>query len=155
MRTAIVKLACNCALNMVKDAMGPVVGPSHFAVKTKGGCALLQWALHMAMEAKLALARASLDAINAYGGIERECIEAAIKANPYPHRLLSLYELMCKKVEEELWYHDENGNFVLGTRNMRGVRQGCVLGMFLFCLAMEPVYARMRAAVGEEGVLCT
>ena len=37
----------------------------------------------MAMEAKPALAAASLDAINAYGDIERECIEVAIKANPY------------------------------------------------------------------------
>jgi hypothetical protein len=52
-------------------------------------------------------------------------------------------------------YYDENINFVLGTRNMRGVRQGRVLGMFLFCLTMEPVYARLRAAVGDEGVLYT
>ena len=27
--------------------------------------------------------------------------------------------------------------------------------MFLFCITMEPVYARMRAAVGDEGVLYT
>ncbi len=27
--------------------------------------------------------------------------------------------------------------------------------MFLFCLTMEPVYARLREAVGEEGVLYT
>jgi hypothetical protein len=45
MGTALVKLACNCALIMVKDAMGPAVGPGQFAVETKGGCALLQWAL--------------------------------------------------------------------------------------------------------------
>ena len=67
MGTAIVKATCNCALLMVTDAMGPAVGPSQFAVKTKGGCALLQWALQMAMEAKPALAGANLDAINAYG----------------------------------------------------------------------------------------
>ena len=42
MGTTIVKMACNCALPMVKEAMGPAVGPSQFAVKTKGGCALLQ-----------------------------------------------------------------------------------------------------------------
>ena len=54
--TAIVKATCNCALLMVKEAMGPAVGPSQFAVETKGGCALLQWALHMAMEVKPDLA---------------------------------------------------------------------------------------------------
>jgi len=70
---------------MIKDAMGPAVGPSQFAVETKGGCALLQWALHMVMKAKPSLVGASLDAMNAYGEIERECIEAAIKANPYLH----------------------------------------------------------------------
>jgi hypothetical protein len=109
----------------------------------------------MAMEAKPALAVASLDAINAYGEIERECIEAAIKANPYLHRLLPLYELLYKKGEWVLWYYDENGNFVMGTRNKRGVRQGFVLDMFSFCLTMASVYARLRAEVGEEGVLYT
>jgi len=83
MGTTFAKLACNCALHMVKEAMGPTMGPSQFAVETKGGCALLQWALQMAMETKPSLAGASLDAINAYGDIERECIEVAIRANPY------------------------------------------------------------------------
>ncbi len=96
-----------------------------------------------------------MDAINAYGEIDRECIEAAIRANPYLHRLLPLYELMYKKGEGVLWYFDENGKFVMGTRQKTGVRQGCVLGMFLFCLTMEPVYARLREAVGAEGVLYT
>ena len=70
----------------------------------------------MAMEVKPALAAASLDAINAYGDIERECIEVAIRANPYFQRLLPLYELMYKRGEGILWYYDENGNFVMGTR---------------------------------------
>jgi hypothetical protein len=43
----------------------------------------------------------------------------------------------------------------MGTRNMRRVRHGYVLGFFLFCLTMEPVYARLRAALGEEGSLLT
>ena len=45
MGATIAKLACNYALQMVKKAMGPAMGPVQFAVKTKGGCALLQWAL--------------------------------------------------------------------------------------------------------------
>jgi hypothetical protein len=122
MGTTLVKAACNCALMMVKEAMGPAVGPSQFAVETKGGCALLQWALQMAMEVKPTLAGASLDAINAYGEIERECIEAAIRANPNRHKLLPLFELLYKRGEGVPWYYDENGKFVLGVKNKRGVR---------------------------------
>jgi len=68
-------------------------------------------------------------------------------ANPYLHSLLSLFELLYKRGAGELWYYDENGNFVLHTHNRRGVRQGCVLGMFLLCLSMEPVYMRLRATM--------
>lgn len=153
MGTAITKLACNCALHLVKEAMGPAVGPAQFAVDTKGGCALLQWALQMAMEVKPKLAGASLDAINAYGDIERECIEAAIMANPYLQLLLPLYEILYKKGEGILWYYDEHGNFVMSTRQRRGVRQGCVLGLLLFTVAMVPVYSRLRQEAGEEGVV--
>jgi hypothetical protein len=153
MGTALVKLACNCALTMFKDAMGTALGPSQFAVETKGGCALLQWALQMAMEVKPKLTGASLDGINAYGEIEWECIEAAIRTNPYLHGLLPLFKLMYKRGEGVLWYYDENGNFVMEAKTKRGVRQGCVLGMFLFRLTMTPAYERLRAAMGEEGVV--
>jgi len=107
----------------------------------------------MAMEVKPKLAGASLDGINDYGEIERECIEAAIKANPYLHGLLPLFELLYKRGEGVLRYYDANGNFVMEAMNKRGVQQGCVLGMFLFCVTMAPVYERLRAAVGEGGVV--
>ena len=155
MGTSLVKAACSCALTMVKDAMGPADGPSHFAVETKGGCALLQWALQMAMEVNPVLAGANLDASNAFGEIKRDCTEAAIRADPYLHRLLPLFELLYKRGEGVLWYYDEHGRFVLGVKNMRGVRQGCVLGMFLFCVTVRPIYARLRDEVGEEGALYT
>jgi hypothetical protein len=115
----------------------------------------LQWALQMAMEANPALAGARLDAVNAYGEIERECIEATIKANPFLHRLLPLFELLYKRAEAVRWYYDENGKFIMGARNKRGVKQGCVLGMFLFCITVMPVYASLRTTMGEEGVLYT
>jgi hypothetical protein len=99
MGTTLVKPACNCALTMVKEAMGPVVGPSQFAVETKGGCALLQWALQMAMEVNLVLAGANMGTSNAFGEIERDCIEVAIRAAPYLHRQLPLFELFYKRGE--------------------------------------------------------
>jgi hypothetical protein len=74
------------------------------------------------MEAKPALAGANMDAVNAYGEIERECIEVVIRANSYLHRLLPLLELLYKRGEGVLWNYDENGKFVLGAKNKRGVR---------------------------------
>jgi len=155
MVTTLVKAVCNCALMMVKEAMDRAVGPSHIAVETKGGCALLQWSQQMAMEVSPFPAGASLDATNAFGEIERDCIETATRADPYLHILLPLFKLLYKRGEGVLWYNEENVKFVLGVRNIRGVRQGCVLGTFLFCITMRPVYARLRDAVGEEGVLYT
>jgi hypothetical protein len=71
MGTSLVKITSNCALTMVRDVMGPAVGPSQLAIETKGGCDLIQWAIHMAQEANPRLVADSVDAINAYGGIER------------------------------------------------------------------------------------
>jgi hypothetical protein len=94
MGMAIVKVEFKLVLLLVKEAMGSAVGPTQFAVETNGGCALLQWAIHMALEAKPNLDAASLDKINAYGDIVRCCIEAAIMANPYLHSLVPLFELL-------------------------------------------------------------
>jgi len=52
-----------------------------------------------------------------------------------------------------LWYYDDDGNFVMGSRRKRRVRQGCVLGMFLFFLKVEPMYSRLRVAMGEQDAL--
>jgi hypothetical protein len=68
-------------------------------------------------------------------------------ANPCLHNFLSLFEPLYMKGSRELWHYDENGNVVLAPHN-RGVRQGCVQGMFLICLTMEPVNSRMRAKQG-------
>jgi hypothetical protein len=62
---------------------------------------------------------------------------------------------LYKHGEGILLYYDENVNFVMGTRNKRGVHQGCVLGMFMFCITMEPIYARLRTVVGDDGVMYT
>ncbi len=37
MGMAIVKVACNCAMLLVKEAMRPTAGPTQFSVETKGG----------------------------------------------------------------------------------------------------------------------
>jgi hypothetical protein len=52
-------------------------------------------------------------------------------------------------------YYDEYGNYVESHYNKCGVRQGCVLGAFFFCLDTRPVYARLVALLGPNGALCT
>jgi hypothetical protein len=56
----------------------------------------------MAMEARPNLAAARLDASNAFGEIERDYIEAAIRANSYLHSLLPLFEMIYRKGAGEL-----------------------------------------------------
>ncbi len=65
----------------------------------------------MALEAKPNLADASVDIVNAYGEIEREFFEEAIKSNPYLHSLLPLFELLYKRGAGELKHYDKDGNF--------------------------------------------
>jgi hypothetical protein len=50
-------------------------------------------------------------------------------------------------------YYDEPGNYVESRYSRCGVRQGCVLGAFLFCLAMKLVYSRLGELLGANGVL--
>ncbi len=40
----------------------------------------------------------------------------------------------------KLLYFDENGNFSHTQPSLRGVRQGYVLGLFIFCVTMAPIY---------------
>jgi hypothetical protein len=63
--------------------------------------------------------------------------------------------MLYKREAGEIRYYDEASKFVMRTRNKRGFRQGCVMGMFMFCRSMEPVYTRLRAAMGENGAMYT
>ena len=42
MGSTFLKLTSNCALHLIRGAMGPAVGPAQFSVETKGGCDLVQ-----------------------------------------------------------------------------------------------------------------
>ena len=71
-------------ITMVKEAMGPIAGPAQLSLNNKGGCDLLRWAQLIVMEHNRSLAASDLDGVNAYGEVERECIDATIKANMKP-----------------------------------------------------------------------
>ena len=87
----------------------------------------------------MSLATVCLYGVNAYGEIESDCIDAAIRANPYLHHLLSLFEILYKKCCGGMWVYDEEGNFAIAKHSKRGIRQECALKTFLFPLRMKPV----------------
>jgi hypothetical protein len=107
----------------------------------------------MALESNGNLSPACLDGINAFGEINRECIRAALMVNPGLHLLIPIFEMLYERGCGELFYCDENGNYIASYYSKNGVRQRCVLGAFLFCLAMQPVYSRLGALLGPEGAL--
>ncbi len=107
----------------------------------------------MALESNGSLSAVCLDGVNAFGEINRDCIRAAIMANPSLHLLLPLFEMLYERGSRELFYYYENGNYIANYSSKNGVRQGCVLGAFLCCLSMQPVYSRLGALLGPEGAL--
>jgi len=107
----------------------------------------------MTMESNGPIYAACLDAINAFGEIERSCITATLLVNPTLHTLIPMFKMPCERGSGELWCYDENGNFVDLYYNRNGVRHGCAMGAFFFCLAICPVYARLQALLGPEGAL--
>ena len=92
--STLMKVASNCALILVKGSLGPAVGPTQFSVVTKGGCDHVQWALQITMESNGMLSATCLDAMNAFGKIERDCIRAALLANPSLNMLIPLFEML-------------------------------------------------------------
>ena len=114
---------------------------------------MVQWVLQIIMEALPDLARATLDAINAFGDLERPCTQAALLANVHLHQLIPLYDVLYTRSSKELWYYDAFGNFVLALFYKRGVRQGCVPGNAILIITVRPVYDALRNALGFEGFL--
>ena len=101
------------------------------------------------MESNGKLPAACLDAINAFGEIERDCIRVVLLANPPMHMLIPLFEMLYERGSGEMWVYDENGNLVCPT----SAAPGCVLGAFLSRLAMYSDYDRLQDLLGLEGAL--
>jgi hypothetical protein len=95
------------------------------------------------MESNGRLSAAYLDVINAFGVSDRDCIRATQFAILSMHTLLPLFEMLYERGRGDLWYYDENANFVEFHFRRPRLRQGCVIGAFPFCLAMYCVYARL------------
>jgi hypothetical protein len=109
--------------------------------------------MQIIMEAKPDLARATLDASNAFEDLEQPCIRAALEANVALHPLIPLYDVLYTRDKGELWFYDEMGNFILGVMCRRGVRQVCVLGTIIMYITVRPVYDAILVILGPEGFL--
>ena len=107
------------------------------------------------MEGGENLAAMSADAINAFNEQHREAMRAALLANPALHGLLDLFDMLYgPDADGSAWlYGPPSSPPVFTLQCRRGVRQGCALGTFLFCLTMAPVYDQIRAMVGDAGAL--
>ncbi len=76
----------------------------------------------MALESNGNLSSTCLDGINAFGEINRDCIRAALLADPDLHLLIPLFELLYERGNGELYYYDENGNYIASYYSKNGVR---------------------------------
>ena len=64
---------------------------------------MMQWVLQIIVEVNPVLARATLDAINAFGDLERPFIRAALLAHVLLHPLIPLYDVLYTWGSGELW----------------------------------------------------
>ncbi len=46
-----------------------------------------------------------------------------------------------------------DGNLSHTQPSRRGFRQGCVLGLFIFCVMIAPIYKQLKEGLGPEGML--
>ena len=100
--------------------------------------------------------RVSADAVNAFNAQYREAMRAALLANPALHGLLDLFDML---------YRAGGGRICVGSMAPQPVHRcsrfvavaesgkGALWAPFLFCLTMAPIYDRIRAMVGDAGVL--
>ncbi len=102
MGSTILKVAANCILAKVKSAVAISARAHQLPVNAKGGCTMIQWALQIIMEAEPDMARACLDASNAFGDMERPCKRAALEANVAMYPLIPLYDVLYSRGQGEL-----------------------------------------------------
>jgi len=80
-------------------------------------------------------------------------MRAALVADTRLYCLLPLFDMMHTDMDGEMWYFDEEGVLRHMLFSRRGIRQGCVLGIFIFCIAMAPIYLSLKNELGSEVML--
>jgi hypothetical protein len=80
-------------------------------------------------------------------------MRADIGTNVRMHNILPLFDMLHTDRVGERRYFDEEGNLTHSFESRRGVRQGSVLGLFIFCVTMALIYVAFKAELGPEGML--
>eukprot|EP00873_Tetraselmis_striata_P009442 jgi/Tetstr1/429706/TSEL_019601.t1 len=106
------------------------------------------------MEMDDRLAPSSIDASNAYGMTDRRAIRRRLVADPALHSLLPLFDMLYAGPSENWLYdHESDGDApTLVLTQLRGIRQGCPLATFFFCLTVALVFDAITANLGMGGL---
>eukprot|EP00873_Tetraselmis_striata_P037933 jgi/Tetstr1/458197/TSEL_044687.t2 len=152
--SALTRVASSAAMWTIRDHIARAVGPSQFALSTPAGTDMIQWVIHVAMEMDDRLAASSIDASNAYGMTNRRAIRRRLVADPALHSLLPLFDMLYAGPSENWLYdHESDGDApTVVLTQLRGIRQGCPLATFFFCLTVGPVFDAITAKLGMGGL---
>eukprot|EP00873_Tetraselmis_striata_P009583 jgi/Tetstr1/429847/TSEL_019714.t1 len=152
--SALTRVASSAAMWTIRDHVARAVGPSQFALSTPAGTDMIQWVIQVAMEMDDRLAASSIDASNAYGMTDRRAIRRRLVADPALHSLLPLFDMLYAGPSENWLYdHESDGDApTVVLTQLRGIRQGCPLATFFFCLTVGPVFDAITAKLGMGGL---
>eukprot|EP00759_Apiculatamorpha_spiralis_P019960 PhF_6_TR25588/c1_g1_i5/m.35880 len=127
----LLKLAANGALGAVADHLKDIFGNTQRGFRMPHGCDSVVFKLLDAVARGDACA--NLDMTNAYQCVDRAFLRQALTQYPQLKALYPLFDL-CYSKPSDLIYFDKDGTHVV--RSTRGTRQGDVLGLVLFCIAL-------------------
>jgi hypothetical protein len=130
------------ALRASHDALVEALGPTNICFKVPNGMEIAQWLCKIALQENPECGILSLDAKNAFNACSRDKIWNAVCNTPGLEPLKPLIRMLYMDREADLLYYPAGQCFPQGTLHSKeGTRQGCVLGMVLFCLLMVPLVA--------------
>ena len=144
------------------DAITAAILPDlQHGFRNRSGAELIQHAVRIGMQAAPAAGCLQLDLRNAFNTVSRERIFQIISDTPALAYLLPIYRLLYLDRHAPLLLYD--GDHLHATlASAEGVRQGCVLGMAIFCLAIAPHLQRITQLGGlpfgyadDCNIMCT